>query len=213
MTPRKIARYIFGAVASILGLLVVLLVCDSIWSNYIYLTRPAAHDVTAELLRTCHGLTDDGFLRDSTLTDQQLADWASRSIPKIMDFDHSNIQQRLLDDKRYFTPNGWCGFIQALADANVIDATVKQKLEVHIIANGQPRVTQRMDKDGIHIRTVETPVSFTFTSSQPDALAPREINDEILIIRVSPSSSKNNPDGVGISQWVTVHTKAATSKP
>jgi len=211
MKLHKLAYCLLVSVASIIGLLVVLLIGDSLFSNYEYFKHPSQDRLSNIMITTClhHKLTtsnrlNEQFLNEPTYSEDKIVAWLTAALPNIMTLDHSNIQQQLTDAKKYFTPDGWCHFIDALASANIIDATIERRLEVSIIPQATPKVTGSSVKDGVYTWTVETPVAFKFKCDEVGMIAPADVNNENLVVRISRSSAQTNPDGIGISQWVTI---------
>lgn len=170
------------------------------------------HDkVTDSLLKTCRGheqhvsTWDHGKpLSEPIYSDRELVAWVTAALPNIMSLDAAKIEQELLDGEKYFTPYGWCEFIAATSDAGLIDATITRKLQVRMVPHAAPKITESVARNGVYSWAVETPVSFTFTKGDVRVSDLPDIDGEMLVLRISRSSSKTNPDGIGILQWVVV---------
>jgi hypothetical protein len=170
------------------------------------------HDeVTDRVLKVCYdhqrilsAQDNSNGLDAPSYSDDKLVAWVTAALPNIISLDYATIEQELIGGERYFTPYGWCEFIAATSDAGLIDATITRKLAVRIILHAAPTITQRIARNGVYSWTVETPVSFTFKSGGMRVSDLPDVNDIKLVVRISRSSSKTNPDGIGIFQWVVV---------
>jgi len=184
------------------------------YSSYDYFKQPTHDKVTRVLMEACldhaRGVLNrnkDEPLAEPKYSDGKVIAWLTEALPNIMNFDHLDVQQRIIGGEKYFTPDGWCHFIDALSSANIIEATIQRKLVSKIVVRGNPKVTGSSVTDGVYTWTLETPVSFAFTVDDASRSPAENISNEKLIVKVSRSWSQTNPDGIGISQWVTVSEK------
>ena len=114
------------------------------------------------------------------------------------------MKQELLAGEQYFTPYGWCEFIAALSDANIIEGTIAGKLTVRMITHGAPTITSRSVRGGVYVWMLNTPVSFTFRRDGAEVAELPDIEGQTLTVEIERSASSTNPDGIGINQWVVV---------
>jgi hypothetical protein len=186
------------------------------YSSYNYLRQSHQHDnhLVNDLMATCldHDMhtffgmkgyfeQSDTHLAEPTYSDENIVAWTTNSLTQAMNLNHLDIKQQLLKGRRYFTLDGWCHFIDALASANIIDAIVTRKLNINIVLNGTPKLTEGSVKDGVYSWTMEAPVSIVFKADD-EVTTPPNVTNETLVVRISRSPPATNRDGIGISQWV-----------
>ena|ERR1700728_1431127 len=209
MTVRKIAKLVGISVVSIL-VVIVLFIIRQVAYGLKY--HDSYHDpLSVELIASCIHHKEVTHMRDNQpplteplYSDEQLTEWLRAALANIVHFDSSNLKRQVLADERYFTPDGWCEFINALSGANIITATVQRKLSVDTILQGSPTITRSFRVNGTYTWLVEIPVSFKFKALAPSDGASLDIPDQKLMLRIERSLAPADVDGIGISQWVTV---------
>jgi hypothetical protein len=166
------------------------------------------HDeVSDRLMRTClDKLTATSPMHDKSLLeprypDDKLSNWLSGALPHLLTFDESNVEQRILDDERYFTPNGWCHFIDGLLSADKIGLTIAKKISTTLVVRGSPKIKKAADENGAFVWYVETPVSLEYHSAIPGIISTPSRNATITTT-ITRSLYPTNPDGLGISEVI-----------
>lgn len=147
-------------------------------------------------------------LAEPIYSDEKIIEWLTSTLPRVMSFNHATIQQQIQVDEQFFTPDGWCSFIDALADSNVVDATISRNFDTRMVLRSTPTIKKsNVNKDGVYTWYVEMPVSIAFRSDIAGATAPPDLTDETLFVVLERSVAQTNADGIGIGQWITVGVK------
>lgn len=65
------------------------------------------------------------------LTEAEILRWSENTTPDLVNFDYENARERLVDQQKNFTNEGWCKFIEAMIEARILQATSARKLAIY----------------------------------------------------------------------------------
>lgn len=149
--------------------------------------------------------TADGRIMQLTPLDQPnmntaaLMSWVAQATSEVMTFGYHDYQRRLQQSSRHFTRRGWETFTAAMQQARVFD-TVESAKEV---ASASPRNAPVLVQQGVFngkyrwIVKMSLQVSYVAVSgNRSEGLA--------LTLVIDRVPSLENPNGVGIEQWIAV---------
>lgn len=195
---------IFVVVAALAGMRTY-----KIYNSYNYFQH--VHDpVSDRLMRTClqklNHVIDRGneVLTEPRYSNEQIETWLATSLPVTITFDNRDVEQIILNDENLFTPNGWCHFIDGFLSADGIALTLQHELSVKLVLDGRPTITKSGVEKGLYVWYTETPVRFEYETTDKTAPPPPQSSrKETIITKVSRSASQSNPDGLGISEFIT----------
>jgi intracellular multiplication protein IcmL len=129
-----------------------------------------------------------------------LLSWAAQRGSEVMTFGFHDYQRRLQTSSRFFTRHGWETFAAALQQSRIIESVEA----LQQVVSAQPRSAPILQQEGIfngkYRWVIRLPLTVKYqsgTNSRTDNLMV-----ELVITRVP---SLENPDGVGIEQWVAVN--------
>lgn len=166
---------------------------------------------------------------DSLYSTVFIRNWTSQAVTDTLTFSFADYRQRLQDSSAYFTKHGWQSFTKALEmsrilesvkeNRQVLSATIKASpviveegikkpvtrkgqnsdilKEVWDLMKPEPANNETLEGEQAYFWTVEVPIVLTYqmgTKTRSDNLVVR-----LTIFR---SSDPNNPDGIGINQWL-----------
>jgi len=130
-----------------------------------------------------------------------LLSWAAQSATEIMTFGFHDYQRRLQSSSRLFTRHGWETFASALQKSRTIESVDALQQVVSAKPRSAPILRQEGVVGGRYRWVIDLPLTVTYQSgstSRTDNLMVRMVIDRV--------SSLENPNGVGIEQWVAVST-------
>jgi len=126
--------------------------------------------------------------------------WAAGTAQNVMRFDYQDYRDRLQQASGNFTPSGWESFSKALKESSIIEAVEARKLVVGMEIEAAPEIKNAFVKNGIYTWYLQFPITIKFGGDQPPAAI-----HTTLLLQVVRVSTLQNPDGISIEQWVTVH--------
>jgi len=167
------------------------------------------HDeVSDRLMRTCLGrlivpnnLFDHPVLSEKVLTDERVKAWLTEVLPKTFTFDETDVEQSILEDEHYFTPKGWCHFIDGLLSADKIGITILKKVSTKLRLNGAPILKGSGVESGVYAWHFEVPVILTYRSGTPDFVVRPERRAIVTVTVARSLAGANFHDGLGISEY------------
>jgi len=133
-------------------------------------------------------------------TDQAILSWVGSAASDILNFGFHNFAQRMQENRKYFTDDGWTSFKEAV-ERTGIPATIVQKQQVITAAPVGAAVIVDMKEDNLRGTewTVQIPFTVTVLSGK-ESRAQRRILT-VVIVRVPP---EHNLTGLGIDNWVEI---------
>jgi len=136
-------------------------------------------------------------LNDPFRSNAEVVSWTAGTVQSVLRFGYHDYRQHLQKVSVNFTPSGWESFTKALKEARIIDAVEACKLLVTLDVQAAPEIKNTFVKDGVFTWYLQLPISIKFSGNE----APASINAKLLlqIVRVS---TLQNPDGIGIEQWI-----------
>ncbi len=168
-------------------------------------------------------------LTDPVLTDDALMKWVEKAVTDTLTFDFSNYNERLNHSAQYFTYEGFTKFMEALNSARIIEYIKerKQLLTTSISASpviiekgiGETTTKPSTDNpfsffwflwhywDGVPYNThsetyfwrIELPINLTYIMGE------KQRTDHLIVTLIIERSNEiNNPDGIGITQWLAI---------
>jgi len=131
------------------------------------------------------------------LTNARVASWTANSIQEIMGFGYHNHEQHMDKIKHLFTANGFSSFQKALSDAKFMEAVKARRVVVKLRIRGAPEIMNGLVRNGVYTWYLRIPITLNFDGEQPPA--PLTFD---LLLQVMRVSTLQNPDGIGIEQWI-----------
>ena len=128
--------------------------------------------------------------------------WANEAAMTALSYDFANYKQQLQNAAEYFTPDGWQGFMQALKNANELDAIQKNKLATSAVPTGTPEIIEQGEKNGVYMWRINIPMLLTYASATGATKQPLTIT--LLIQRTTKYIGKR---GLGIVSFVSTEKK------
>lgn len=123
--------------------------------------------------------------------------WASQSATEVMTFSFKDYQRRLQESSRHFTRRGWETFTDALQKSGVIESVEALRQVVSAEVRSAPILTRQGVFEGKYRWLITLPLAVTYTSGTSSRTDNLDIN-----VTVERVPSLENPNGVGIQQWV-----------
>lgn len=124
--------------------------------------------------------------------------WASQAATESMTFAYHDYRMRLQGNSRYFTTRGWDTFVGALNTARIIETMEKRQLNIKGTPGAAPQIIRQGVVDGVYQWVLKMPYKIEYLGAGeiPQATA----GDLTLVVQRVPNLE--NPDGVGIDQWI-----------
>jgi intracellular multiplication protein IcmL len=138
-------------------------------------------------------------LDQPNLSTAALMSWVASAATEVMTFGYHDYQRRLQQSSRHFTRNGWESFSNALQRVRIIDSVTSLQQVVTAAPLSAPILKQQGVLNGRYRWIIQMPLQVTYRSGSQTRTDNLELN--LVVERVS---SLENPNGVGIEQWVAV---------
>lgn len=160
------------------------------------------HLNTAKPLDRYFATTADGRimqlmpLDQPNMTPAALMSWVAQASTEVMTFGYHDYQRRFQEASRHFTKSGWESFTAAIQKARIMDSVQAAKQVVTASPRSAPVIVQQGVLNGRYRWVLQMPIQVTYsgTGARSDSLR--------LNIVVERVPSLENPNGVGIAQWV-----------
>jgi intracellular multiplication protein IcmL len=126
-----------------------------------------------------------------------LMSWAAQSATEVMTFGFHDYQRRMQQSSRHFTRHGWENFTNALQKSRIIESIESNHQVVTAQPGGAPILVQEGVFNGKYRWVVDLPLTVTYlagAANRTDNLMIRLVIDRV--------PSLENPNGVGIEQWI-----------
>lgn len=146
-------------------------------------------------------------LSEPVFSDEQIRAWAERAVTRTLTFGYYDHLLRLQNSRIYFTNRGWATFMQALADAQILerinavksDQIIGRNMVVTTSMRGGRRAT--ITNQGVlgwyYSWQVELQINAAFLEGNLQTSTPWRV--QVLIVRVPAMESR---EGIGIDQLV-----------
>lgn len=141
-------------------------------------------------------------LSDPYLTESALVSWVAQAATEVMTFGFHDYQRRLQQASRHFTKSGWESFSAAMDQARIIEAVTAQRQVVVASPRSAPVIRQQGVSGGKYRWILEMPLQVEYRAK--DQARTDNLRLRLVVERVS---SLENPNGVGIQQWIAVAAK------
>lgn len=147
--------------------------------------------------------TEDGRLvpmiplNQPNLSTPALMSWVAQAATEVMTFGFNDYKRRLQEASRNFTQPGWRSFSTALDNSKIIESVTSQQQVVTAAPRGAPIITYEGEVEGRYQWLIEVPLVVTFQSGSQR----RSVNYSVQVVVVRLSRLEN-PNGIGIEQWV-----------
>jgi intracellular multiplication protein IcmL len=147
--------------------------------------------------------TADGRIMQMTPLDQPnmdtpaLLSWVAAAASDVMTFNYTDYQRRLQQSSKHFTKVGWETFAAALQRSRIIDSVTAQNQMVSAQPKTAPVLIQEGPLGGKYRWVVSMPLIVNYkgqTASRQDTLQ--------LSLVIERVAALENPNGVGIAQWI-----------
>jgi len=139
------------------------------------------------------------------MSEPALVSWAAQAATETMTFGYSDYEQRLQNSSRHFTDTGYKNFRAALKQSRILESIQALQQVVSAELRGAPSVKSAMCAGGKYCWEVKLPLKVTYQSSAGSRIDNTEVT--LVIVRMF---QVDNPDGVGIEQWILTQPDAGT---
>ena len=126
-----------------------------------------------------------------------LMSWAAQSAVEVMTFGFHDYQRRMQNSSRNFTRHGWETFTNALQKSRIMESVEAGQQVVTAQPRSAPILREESIRNGKYRWVVDLPLSVSYkygTASRNDNLLLRMVVERV--------PSLENPNGVGIEQWI-----------
>jgi intracellular multiplication protein IcmL len=137
-------------------------------------------------------------LNEPNMTTAALMSWIAQSSAEVMTFGFHDYQRRLQQSSRHFTRGGWESFTGSLNKSRTIESVEASQQVVTAQPRSAPVLIQEGVFNGKYRWVVDLPLTVVYKSGGAGSRSDN-LNIHLVIDRVS---SLENPNGVGIEQWV-----------
>lgn len=136
-------------------------------------------------------------LNTPNLSQAALLSWVAQAGTEVMTFGFHDYQRRLQKSSRHFTSKGWESFTAALQQSRILESVKAKQQVVTAAPQSAPVLVQEGLMQGIYKWIIELPLRVTYQAGQSSR------TDSLLVtIYVERVSTLENPQGVGIDQWI-----------
>lgn len=149
--------------------------------------------------------TEDGRLVPMTALDEPnlstpaLMSWVAQSATEVMTFGFNDYRRRLQEASRNFTRKGWESFTQALQRSRIIEMVETNQQVTTAAPAGAPVLQSEGLVNGRYQWQIQLPMIISYQSGAKTRSDNLMIN--LTVVRVP---RLENPNGVGIEQWIAV---------
>ncbi|MGE3770339.1 MAG: DotI/IcmL/TraM family protein [Bdellovibrionales bacterium] len=148
--------------------------------------------------------TSDGRIIDIVPLDNpyrgDVVAWSSQAATEAMTFAFTDYRLRLQNSSKFFTQRGWQTFIEALNKARVLEAVDKRQLNVKGTPNAAPQIKRQGVVNGVYQWVLEMPYTIEYLGSGE---IPQPTSGTLTLV-VQRVPNLENPQGIGIDQWIMV---------
>lgn len=149
--------------------------------------------------------TEDGrlipmlALNEPNLSTPALMSWVAQASSEVMTFGFNDYRRRLQESSRNFTKRGWESFTLALQKSRIIEMVETNQQVITAAPAGAPILESEGVVAGRYQWTIQLPLVLTYQSGS------KTRSDNLLVSAVVVRVPRlENPNGVGIEQWVAV---------
>jgi intracellular multiplication protein IcmL len=149
--------------------------------------------------------TEDGrlvpltALNEPNLSNPALMSWVAQSATEVMTFGFNDYRRRLQEASRNFTRRGWESFTQALQRSRIIEMVESNQQVVTAAPSGAPILKSEGLVSGRYQWEVQLPMILTYQAGS------KSRSDNVLVTLIVVRVPRlENPNGVGIEQWLAV---------
>lgn len=131
------------------------------------------------------------------LSEAALMSWVSQAATDVMTFGYHDHIKQLQSASKYFTKTGWDSFTSALQRARIVESVQTLQQVVTAVPRSAPVLLRHGVVGGRYRWEVQLPIAVTYkgaTQGRTDNL--------LLTLLIERVSALENPDGVGIDQWI-----------
>jgi intracellular multiplication protein IcmL len=128
-----------------------------------------------------------------------LLSWVAGAAADVMTFNYTDYQRRLQQSSKHFTKTGWETFATAMQRSRIIDSVTGQNQMVSAQPQSAPVLMQEGAMDGKYRWLVTMPLVVSYRSGTASRTETMQLS--LVIERVA---ALENPNGIGIAQWVAV---------
>lgn len=136
-------------------------------------------------------------VEQNAVTETQVLALAKQAAVAVFNYDYKNYQLQLDGLTKFFTPEGWVAFSDALKRSNNIDEVKKDQITVSSKVMGDVKLLKQEEVKGTKIYKVEVPLTVSYKGLTQNIQ--QNLSIEIVIVPVPPSISA---DGIAVTQFI-----------
>lgn len=133
------------------------------------------------------------------MTSAALMSWVAQATTEVMTFGFHDYQRRFQQASRHFTKTGWESFTLAMQRARIIDSVQALQQVVTAAPRSAPVLIQQGVLNGKYRWVLQMNLQVTYKSAGAGSSRTDNLKLNLVVERVP---SLENPNGIGIAQWV-----------
>lgn len=134
--------------ATVIGIIFAGALCAFVFGNQ-------RSDVMLAVSREARGVTSLQASDIPNIGSEALINWSKIAVSEIFTYNFNDISPRLLGAQRYFTPNGWTGFLLAMSDQRVLAQVQSQRQFVATIPGTDTVITSEGEVGNTYFWTIQ----------------------------------------------------------
>lgn len=131
--------------------------------------------------------------------------WSSQAAVEAMTFGFSDYRMRLQNSARFFTQRGWQTFLDALNTSRILETIDKRQLNLRGNPRGAAQIKRQGVVNGVYQWVLEMPYDIEYLGPQGMGIPQPTVGRLTLVVQRIPTLE--NPEGIGIDQWILVANK------
>ncbi len=136
-------------------------------------------------------------LNQPYMTTAALLSWVAQAATDVMTFGFHDYQRQLQAASRHFTKTGWETFTTALQASRIVESVQAQQQVVTAVPRSAPVLLKQGVLNGRYRWVIQMPIQVSYKATNSNR------NDNLLLtLVIERVPSLENPDGVGIEQWI-----------
>lgn len=159
------------------------------------------HFIAAPIANSLH---DQSVNEQPTMSTQAVEEWTIEALVAATSYNYHNYESQLKIARKYFTADGWSGYMSDLSKSKNIEAITNRQMKITTKVTGQPKIVSDGLLSGSYTWIFDIPISITYHMPPYDEKSSfSNVYTAVVTVQRQPLQTSNN--GLGIVELKIKH--------
>ncbi|MBI3441385.1 MAG: DotI/IcmL family type IV secretion protein [Proteobacteria bacterium] len=144
---------------------------------------------------------EENDIQNPNRTSDEITNWSQQATAEILSFSPADYQTRLNDFKKYFLPQAWQAYADALRSSKLINRVTEEGYSIRAIVDRPPEIVSHDAVGGAYHWIVKLPVTISILIPDREGNNRNSAAERYTVFMDMARVAQGGNDGIAIQHW------------